>query len=504
MKKKLKTFFHSTYFHNIKRSFISLFLALFLLASVISIVIIDSKQTLINKDKAAVNQIYWGAYIDYGNTSAPWTISSWDKFEKDAGKKVSILHFGQAWKDGSGNFQSFSPTLMNSVRSRGAIPMIDWGSWKIGAGANQPDFKLTSITSGNYDTYIKQWATDAKIWGKPMFLRFDHEMNIGGQFPWNFADGVNTASDYVNMWRHVRDIFTQVGATNVTWVWCPNIYYLSGSNAKPFMQAYPGDSYVDWTALDGYNAGNNWDSFSTVFSDSYNVLSGKVAGIAGAPNKPIMLGEWASNEAGDGGSKKAAWINDALQTQLPNNFPNIKAVVWFNWNAGTENWIIESSSQSQSAFKQSISSSYYAANDFASLDTSPIQPLSPIVTITPTLTTTTTPTSTITPTITTVPVTTSILPQIDDIFPVISITTPNKSTVTRNTNQNIVMNASDNVAVSKVLVYINNLLICTITTSPYQCTWKVPSKPNQFYSIKGVAYDAAGNSSSTEIKVQSK
>ena len=45
--------------------------------------------------------IYWGAYIDgndtYGGSysDAPWDSSTWDLFERHAGKKVSLLHYGQ-------------------------------------------------------------------------------------------------------------------------------------------------------------------------------------------------------------------------------------------------------------------------------------------------------------------------------------------------------------------------------------------------------------------------
>ncbi len=35
--------------------------------------------------------------------------------------------------------------------------------------------------------------------------------------------GVNgdQPGEFVAAWRHVHDIFTSVGATNATWVWCP-------------------------------------------------------------------------------------------------------------------------------------------------------------------------------------------------------------------------------------------------------------------------------------------
>src|SRR6185436_21094235 len=84
--------------------------------------------------------------------------------------------------------------------------------------------------------------------------------------------------------------------------------------------------------------------------------------------KPMMIGEWASKEYGDGGTKKAEWITDAHLVQLPKNYPGIKAVVWFNWHFGVnaEN-IIESTPTALAGFKTAIASPYFASNQFANL-----------------------------------------------------------------------------------------------------------------------------------------
>ena len=74
-----------------------------------------------------------------------------------------------------------------------------------------------------------------------------------------------------------------------------------------------------------------------------------------------MIGE---TSAVEGGSGKAPWITDALTTQLPNAFPQIKAFVWFNWRIYESGrwweWPIESSSSTQQAFRSGIASPYYA------------------------------------------------------------------------------------------------------------------------------------------------
>ncbi len=250
---------------------------------------------------------------------------------------------------------------------------------------NQSNFQLRDIYNGNYDTYIRRWATAAKAWGHPFFLRFDHEMN-GWWYPWGegkTSSGVivngNSSGDFVKAWRHVHDIFVSVGATNVTWVWAPN-YMSTSSNYPALSSVYPGDSYVNWTGFSVYNKYTTWaglnplltgSSGMTWFKNSYSAMATL------APNKPMMLAEFASIEAGDGGTKKAAWIKDALTTQIPTNFPKIKAVVYMNWdvNAG-KTYPIQSSTAATNAWAAAITLSRYASNQYANLNTSPIPALS--------------------------------------------------------------------------------------------------------------------------------
>jgi hypothetical protein len=317
--------------------------------------------------------IYWGAYI----SGVPASTGQLDAFESIAGKKVSIVHWGQSWGDPPSN--AFQTSRFDTVRNRGSIPMINWGSWQLGdAGVDQPDFRLATIASGKYDGYIQQWAQAARDWGHPFFLRFDQEMNGYWQFPWAVQANGNQPADYVAAWRHVHDVFVQQGAINATWVWCPNV---STPRTVPLEQVYPGDDYVDWTCFDGYNwgtdQGSSWQSFAQVFggpafggSNDHNSYQEM---LALAPTKPIMIGEFASSEHG---GSKSAWITDMLQT-LPTTFPRIKAIVWVDWNIGDPalSWPIESSADAQSAFANGIASPVYASNQFGNLPTGAIPEL---------------------------------------------------------------------------------------------------------------------------------
>jgi hypothetical protein len=279
---------------------------------------------------------YGGSWRD-----APWDAGTWSKFESNAGKKVSVVHWGMTapWIK---NFPDYTPSF-ELVRSRGELNAVSMST---------RSESLRAIANGKYDSALRTWARGAAAWGYPFFFILDVEMN-GTWEPYSPGVNGNSAADFVAMWQHFHTIADQAGAKNVTWVWCPNVD--PWKRFTSYDQLYPGDSYVDWTCLDGYNK-DGTRSFSWLFGSSYSKL------LQLAPKKPIMIGQTASVE---GGSGKAAWIKDALSTQLPNSFPRVKALLWFNWRIYEKSrwweWPIESSSAAQGAFRSAISSPYYVS-----------------------------------------------------------------------------------------------------------------------------------------------
>jgi len=92
----------------------------------------------------------------------------------------------------------------------------------------------------------------------------------------------------------------------------------------------------------------------------------------------------------------------------------------------------------------------------------------------------------------------------DMIPPAVAIASPlNGTIVSRNSMFTITATASDNVGVAKVEFYMANKLLATDTSSPYSAAWKVPAKAG-LYTIKVVAYDAAGNTASAMSAVTAK
>jgi Glycosyl hydrolase family 26 len=325
-------------------------------------------------EASARRSVYWGAYVagrQYGLVDAPWNMKSANRFEANAGKRMSLLEWGQTWHECSATCGSpgFPTILMRKARGRGYLPVLSWGSYAAGEGPHQPDYRLADIVHGRYDKFIRAWARRAKAWGHPFFLRFDWEMNTNS-VPYSESANGNRPGEFVRMWRHVHDIFEAVGATNVTWTWCPNVEY--ATSVKPLASLYPGAAYVDWTCLDGYNWGANpahrdaWRSFADVFRATYRLVTRHIA-----PSKPLMIGEMASTEIG---GSKARWIADALGRQVTLRFPRIRAVIWFNKHWAGMDWPIESSRAARQAFRAAIRSPVYVANRFPHADTSPIPP----------------------------------------------------------------------------------------------------------------------------------
>lgn len=232
---------------------------------------------------------------------------------------------------------------LDQVRARGAESLLTWEPWKAGAGVNQPGFSNASILAGDHDAYLRQWGSELAAWGGPVSLRYAHEMN-GDWYPW--ADGVNgnAAGSYVAAWKHVHDVVVAQGATNVRWVWTPNVPY-TGSTLLAGL--YPGAAYVDVVGLDGYNwgtgvAGRTWVSPSLLFSFGLERLRAVAAG------KPIIIAETASSEVG---GSKADWDTDLvafLQAQ-----PDVVAFVWFDMDKEAD-WRIGSSASSAAAIRDAL------------------------------------------------------------------------------------------------------------------------------------------------------
>jgi autotransporter-associated beta strand protein len=410
--------------------------------------------------------VYSGAYV-FGEggltTKTDWQAIT--NFVSSAQKDVSIINNFDSWTDSGSNTngtQTFPATEMNNIRNHGAIPMFTWQPQNGNQGVTQ-SFCCSNVANGVYDAYITQWAQAAAAWGHPFFLRFAHEMN-GNWYPWCSGVNGNTSAEYIRMWQHVHDIFTSVGTTNVTWVWCVNVPF-NGSAAITGL--YPGDNYVDWISLDGYNRlANPWQDFSAIAGSTVTQLTSI------APGKPIMVAETGCNQSNNG--SKSQWFLNVLTNYLPSQ-PRIKAWVYFNSTNTTDgnDWRITVPASAVTGYQQGIALACYDTNRYAAISSSPIQPLLNDNTTT------------------------------DTMPPFVSITSPATDTVTNGTTVTFLALASDKSGISNVVFSINGTAQQTNSSPPYQFSWLVPFPGGITYTVTAVALDNSGNSAVSTVQVVS-
>jgi beta-mannanase len=142
-------------------------------------------------------------------------------------------------------------------------------------------------------------------------------------------------------------IFRRSGASNVKWVWTPFTNQFGG---VPFKGFFPGDRWVDWVGLDGFNWGYGGKSYSfkQLFGSSYRQL-------ARISRRPMMIAETGTNDRG-----KAHWISQALRRQLP-RLRRIRALVWFNEGDNEVDLRFNSSHSSLRAFRSAVRTNRYSA-----------------------------------------------------------------------------------------------------------------------------------------------
>jgi beta-mannanase len=247
------------------------------------------------------------------------------EWEGQLGRRFDIVHFYHQWT------HEFPTAKERDLAGGGRILLLNWkpppgaGSW-------------AAVASGRHDAQITTTANRLKSFGKKLFLAFHHE-------PEDNVGEYGTAADYARAYRHIHDVFRQVGAGNVVWVW--NVMgYLGWQHL--FGDLYPGDRYVDWIAYDPYNwygcrSGAKPQTFAEITKSFYDYSAARY------PGKPLMLGEFGLREQPAGAMSKSQWFRDAVAT-LKTTRTRIKAVVYFN-NLHNCDWRVTSSSSSVAGYR---------------------------------------------------------------------------------------------------------------------------------------------------------
>jgi membrane-bound metal-dependent hydrolase YbcI (DUF457 family) len=294
---------------------------------------------------AGAHTVSIGAFIP-GAERNPALIDQWSA---GTGRQPLILVTYRGWDS-----PLIDSRALDGFDSRGAVPMITWEPWDqdeapVTWESTEIPVPLWSIAAGDQDTYIRRSAREAAAWGKPLFVRFAHEMN-GSWYPWGWGVGDGSPASFKAAWKHVVSIFREEGAANVRWVWCP---YVSNTRPRQFRRFYPGDEWVDWASFDGFNWGSYraWQSFEKIFGATYGQIT-KVT------RRPIMIGEMGVNEAG---GNKARWVSSALRKYLP-RYRHVRAAVWWSDADERADFRVDSSPAALAAFRSALAATAYASS----------------------------------------------------------------------------------------------------------------------------------------------
>ena len=247
----------------------------------------------------------------------------------------------RAFNQGTGNhaiilfYRGFDNTaagdtyLLSQCRDAGAVPFVNFvsGSWS-----------YASIYGRAHNQYFHAMAQAFRDFGGRILICIDSEMNI--------PPNPNSPSSFIQMWRHVHDIFTMEGATKIEWVWSPNHHTPSG--ALNYSQYYPGDSYVDWVGTEGFSGSNEGSLAAGLFGP---ILSSFASSY---PHKPAIISYMGGDKPSS--SLKAQWITDAYTTLK--GYSNLKAVVWWNDIVGSDDYRVYPTSLKQGAVPAEVTSAY--------------------------------------------------------------------------------------------------------------------------------------------------
>jgi len=282
---------------------------------------VPTAEALVANSEPLASYVHFGAFTYGGVWQGMEPVA---RLEANLGRRLDVVHWFMNWD------HAYDARLVDSVLAAGSAPLISW----------QPHRQsVADIAAGAYDDYLRSWADGLAAAPGVVYLRPFPEMN-GTWVPWSGdPDGLVAA------WTRMTALFDAAGASNVRWVWAPNVTDEPRTDANRMERYYPGAEHVDVLALSGYNWGATkpdigWRSFEEIFAGGY-------ARLVELGTQPVWIAEVAST---DEGGDKAAWVRDLFASTA---FPRLEAIVWFDENKETD-WRLTSTPDVLAAVQASL------------------------------------------------------------------------------------------------------------------------------------------------------
>jgi hypothetical protein len=284
-----------------------------------------------------------------------------EAYEELIGRKLAQVLWFLTFDD------PFPTEACRTVDEHGSIPQLTWELFWPSLNPSNTDKSSTAldeVLAGKHDAYIDGFARAAAEFGRPVLIRFLHEFN-GNWYVWGgFKNGAASGgpAKVKAVWRYVVDRFRAIGTPKVLWLWCPHVPTadVPTEGWNDVENYYPGDDYVDWFGMDGYNwypkdpwgGVRPYQDFDTAFRPLYDRL------VALAP-KPISISEISSGEFTYGQVGKPEWIADTFERMK--DYPAVRLYSWFNVNKELD-WRVDSTPAVLAAFRRAMSDPYFLSD----------------------------------------------------------------------------------------------------------------------------------------------
>lgn len=255
--------------------------------------------------------LLWGVYNGYGTA----VVSS---FEHKVGESMDITPTFVNWDD----------PFPSDIGIKDKILLVFWEQYGV---------TLNSIISGEQDDVIRAFAKEAAKYKGKVILAPLAEMN-GTWDPWNGAVPGNTPEMVASAWKRIYSVFGSV--QNVRFAWTVSAVPDPEAPGNALRRYYPGDEYVDYIGVDGFNFNEPYLTYTKIFSATLDSMR--------QYNKPVLL----LSIGCAAGPKKAEWIVDTLAVQIPNE-PLIHGWVWFNL-LKEKDWRVDADDASFAAFTSAL------------------------------------------------------------------------------------------------------------------------------------------------------
>jgi mannan endo-1,4-beta-mannosidase len=250
-----------------------------------------------------------GKFLGVQAPGAPGSLGPVRSFAAGARARPNLIGQYMSWNN------PLDTQAVTSAWSYGALYYMVWEPYHT---------TVAAIADGRSNGYITRFAQEVRALNLPVAISFGHEFN-GWWYPWGTTG--TTAAQFVAAWRLIRHLFAAVHATNVIWVWNPNV--ISAEPRLDLSAYYPGDAYVDWVGVTGYFGAEGPGTFEGVFGPTMQE-------IRGFTTRPFIIAETAVQTGPDAAAAAQNLVTGVRQRS------DVLGFVWFDYDKAGVDWRLES------------------------------------------------------------------------------------------------------------------------------------------------------------------